>query len=475
MVPASSGATSVFQRFTLLLVVSLAFLAVGAAMPVRGAGLEAAAAAEAKKNWLAQVLPAVVSISTVKFVDDKPGQVPPRRINGFGSGFIVDPNGVVVTNRHVIEGATEVRVVLADGTSLPAKSLYVGAQIDLAVLKVNAGRKLPALKFANSDALEIGDPVAAIGNPLMLGGSVSAGIVSALNRDLMSSAYDDFIQTDAAINHGNSGGPLVDMRGQVVGMNTAIYSPTADSGSIGIGFAAPSNDVAFVVDQVLRNGHVRAGWVGANAQTLTEQIAQAVKLDQAHGAILTGVSRKSPAGKAGLEEGDVILKLGDRPVLDSRALARMVAESTPGSVLPVTLWRDGKEMTLPITIAEWQDHPMREVGGERDDVVPVRPDTVDYGLRFGAINEDARRRLKLDPGQKGAVVTDVGLNSPAADSGFRAGDVVLRVQMQAVSGPDDAKRQLDDAVRARTPVIIVLVQRADGLRWLPLSGTFKEG
>ncbi len=430
---------------------------------------------EAARSWIAPALPGVVSIATVKFVDDKPGQVPPRRVNGFGSGFIVHPDGTVVTNRHVIEGAAEVRVILPDGSSLPAKSIYVGAQIDLALLKINAGRKLPTLRLGDSDTVQIGDPVAAIGNPLMLGGSVSAGIVSGLNRDIMSSAYDDFIQTDAAINHGNSGGPLVNIRGEVIGVNTAIYSPTADSGSIGIGFAAPANDVAFVIDQVRRYGRVRAGWIGANAQTLTPEIAQAVGLQQARGAIVTGVSSKSPAGQAGLTDGDVILKVGDRELSDSRALARFAVQAMPGETIRLAVWRDGRQLVLAVTVAEWNDHPMREVGGEREDVVAVRPDTTDYGLRFASINEDTRRRLKLEPGQKGAVVTEVGLNSPAADGGFHAGDVVLRVRMAAVGGPAEAKRELDEALHSRRPVIILLVQRPDGLRWLPLAASFGQG
>ncbi len=451
----------------------LLMVAVSGASAVRAAQPDVQSAM--RRSWVGPLLPAVVSISTVQFVDDEPGRVPPRRVNGYGSGFIVDPSGVVVTNRHVVEGMTEIHVVLSDGTVLRAKPLYVGAGIDLAVLKVDAGRKLPALAFADSDKVQVGDPVAAIGNPLMLGGSVSAGIVSGLNRDIMSSAYDDFIQTDAAINHGNSGGPLVDMQGRVIGVNTAIYSPTDTSGSIGIGFAAPANDVVFVLDQVRRFGTVRAGWIGVDAETVTPAIAQAVGLPQARGSIIAGLSAKSPAGEAGLLEGDVILKVGDHTPADSRALARAVGESPPGETVPVTVWRDGKEQVLPVKVGQWQNHPMHEVGGERDDIVPVPADTVDYGLRFAPISEDVRRVLRLDPGQKGAVVSEVGINSPGADGGFRAGDLVLRVQMVAVDGPDDAQRRLGEALKQRRPVIIVLVQRADGLRWLPLYGSFGQG
>ncbi len=272
----------------------------------------------------------------------------------------------MVTNRHVIEGAAEVRVILPDGSSLPAKSTYVGAQIDLALLKISAGRPLPALRLGDSDGVQIGDPVAAIGNPLMRGGSVSAGIV-------------------------------------------------------------------------------------------------------------TGLTSKSPAGRAGLADGDVIMKVGERELTDSRALARLTVQAQPGETISLTVWRDGRPLVLPVTVAEWTDHPMREVGGEREDVVTVRPDTTDYGLRFAPITEDTRRRLKLEPGQKGAVVTEAGLNSPAADGGFHAGDVVLRVQMAAVATPAEAKRELDGAIRARRPVIILLVQRPDGLCWSPARGQLRPG
>jgi serine protease Do len=460
-------------------------LGLGAGLPARAASADLELPMAARRNWVQPLLPAVVSIATVKFVDDQPGKVPPRRIDGFGSGFIVDPAGTIVTNRHVVEGTTEIRVMLQDGTILPAKPIYMGAQIDLALLKVSSAKPLPTLKFGDSDHVQIGDPVAAIGNPLMLGGSVSSGIVSGLNRDIMSTAYDNFIQTDAAINHGNSGGPLVDMHGDVIGVNTAIFSPTATGGSIGIGFAAPANDAKFVVDQVRRYGTVHAGWLGINAQTVTPLIAQAVNLANARGAIVSGLSSKSPAAEAGLREGDVVLRVGAHDVSDSRALARMITETAPGQPLELQVWRDGRAQSFTATTAEWQNHPMRAVAGMRaagvggvsgsNNTPVVRLDTVDYGLKFGAITDDTRRRLHLDPGQKGAVVTEVGLNSPAADAEFKTGDLVLRVQVDAVEGPQNAKAMLDGALKQRRPAIIVLVQREDGLRWLPLLAYFSQG
>ena len=269
--------------------IALLLLTVLATLPLTARPL-LAEGGNSRHNTIASALPAVVSISTVEFVDDQPGKVPPRRIDGYASGFVVDPSGIIVTNRHVVEGMTEIHATFEDGTDLPAKPLYVGTQIDLALLKVDAGRELPALALGDSDAVQVGDPVVAIGNPLMLGFSASAGIVSGLNRNITSGAFDNFIQTDAAINHGNSGGPLVNRAGQVIGVNTAIYSPTATSGSEGLGFAEPSNDVAFIIDQFRRYGTVRAGWIGVDSQVVTSEIAQAVGMPQAAGVIVAGLA-----------------------------------------------------------------------------------------------------------------------------------------------------------------------------------------
>ena len=471
----SSAASAPRTFFILALSTGLAVTG-GLALP--GLGAPAGQAADAdisgdktRSNWLAPVLPAVVSITTVKFVPDPENNGGVRRVDGFGSGFVVEPTGLIVTNRHVIEDATELRVTFRDGMMVPATPVFAGMQIDLALLKVDAGKPLPVLKLADSDKVQIGDPVAAVGNPLGLGGSVSSGIVSGLNRDIMSSAFDNFIQTDAAINHGNSGGPLVNMRGEVIGVDTAIYSPTATSGSIGIGFALPSNDVTFVVDQVLRYGQIRAGWIGLNAQTVTQEIAVAVGLASPRGSIVAGVQANSPAAAAGLKDGDVILKLAAREPADSRALARAIAERAPGDTVPVVVWREGKELTLSVKLGEWQNHPMR--GMEHTPAVrTVRADMVDYGLSFGPITEEVRRKLHLERNQAGAVVTQVAIDSPSADSGFRAGDLVLRVQTDEVNGPNTARKALTDAVQQKRPVIIVLVQRPDGFRWLPLVGSY---
>ena len=429
------------------------------------------------KNWIAPVLPAVVSITTAKFVTDPERGGSLRRAGEFGSGFIIDPTGVIVTNKHVIQGASEIIVILQDQSRLRAHPIYVGEAIDLALLKVDAREKLPALQFGDSDAVQVGDVVAAVGNPLQLGGSASAGIVSGLNRDIRSSAYDNFIQTDAAINHGNSGGPLIDGHGQVIGVNTAIYSPTATSGSIGIGFAAPSNDVKFVVDEIRRYGEIHAGWLGLDAQTVTPPIAAGLGDPDLRGSIIAHIKPKSPAMAAGLRTGDVVLKVGDQRPLDSRALARATAETKPDSTVPLLVWREGKEVTIPTKLGEWQDHPMRgsaaamaKAGGGAGKAKVIPEETRNLGVRFTRLSEDLRRKLKLAPEQKGAVVKDVALNSPAADVGIRAGDFVRRVQMSSVDGPEEALRLIKEARAHKLPYVLLLVQRTDGFHWLPVAG-----
>ncbi len=447
------------------------------ALPAVSAAPPAEMFSGSTKNWIAPALPAVVSITTAKFVTDPERGGSLRRAGEFGSGFIIDPTGVIVTNKHVIQGASDVVVILQDQSRLHARPIYIGEAIDLALLKVDARTPLPVLQFGDSDQVQVGDVVAAVGNPLQLGGSASAGIVSGLNRDIMSSAYDNFIQTDAAINHGNSGGPLIDGHGQVIGVNTAIYSPTATSGSIGIGFAAPSNDVKFVVDEILRYGKIQAGWLGLDAQTVTPPIAAGLGAPDLRGSIIAHIQPKSPAMTAGLRIGDVLLKVGDQRPLDSRALARATAETKPDSTVPLSVWREGKELTILAKLGEWQDHPMRgsaaamaQAGGGSGQAKMIPEDTRNLGVRFARVSDDVRHKLKLAPEQKGAVVQDVALNSPAADVGIRAGDLVRRVQMSQVDGPEDALRLIKEARAHKLPYVLLLVQRTDGFHWLPVAG-----
>jgi len=314
-------------------------------------------------DLIASVLPAVVNVSTVlaprppmtRAAQDLPAErssPPPAVVHGFGSGFIIDGSGIIVTNRHVVEHAIRITVTLQDNTTLRATRIGRLSRADIALLRVKPAGKLPTLKLGDSDQVRVGDKVIAIGNPLGLGGSVSSGIVSGLNRDIRTTPFDDFIQTDAAINHGNSGGPLFDRRGEVIGINTAIYSPTETSGSIGISFALPINDAKFVIDQTLQYGRVRAGWLGLSMQSVTPDIAEAIGLGIPRGSIVAGVEAGGPAAEAGVQEGDVIMSIGTMTPRDSRALWRAIAIAPLGKPIELTVWRDGRVLTVSPTVRE---------------------------------------------------------------------------------------------------------------------------
>ncbi|MFL5253644.1 MAG: Do family serine endopeptidase, partial [Rhodopila sp.] len=284
--------------------------------------------------------------------DDQPK--PERRAQSLGSGFIVDASGLVVTNNHVIDGADEISVILQDNTTLKAKVLGRDESGDIALLKVNSDKPLPTVDFGDSSAMRVGDWVLAIGNPFGLGGSVTAGIVSARGRDIHQGQYDDLIQTDAAINRGNSGGPLFNMDGQVIGINTAIFSPSG--GSIGIGFSIPSNMAKNIVAQLKEYGHPRRGWLGVKIQQVTPDIAESLGLKGASGAMVAGITDGGPADKAKLRSGDVILKFDGQPVTEMHNLPRIVAETEIGKQVPIVVWRDGKEVALQVKVAELPDN-----------------------------------------------------------------------------------------------------------------------
>src|SRR5690242_18908239 len=286
------------------------------------------------------------------------GQSPvPRRVNSLGSGFIIDPAGYIVTNNHVIADANEVNVILNDGTTLKADVVGRDQKTDLALLKVNTAKPLKAVKFGDSDKLRLGEWVIAIGNPFSLGGTVTAGIVSARNRDIQSGPYDNYIQTDAAINRGNSGGPLFNLNGEVIGVNTAIISPSG--GSIGIGFAVPSKTALPVIDQLKQFGETRRGWLGVRIQQVTDEIAESLKISPARGALVAGVDDKGPAKPAGIEPGDVIIKFDGKDIKEMRDLPRVVADTPIGKQTPVTIIRKGKEETKTVTLGRLEDNDQK--------------------------------------------------------------------------------------------------------------------
>ena len=448
-------------------------LALPAALLLSPASVRAAEPSWSLADVIAPLLPAVVNISVKQIImapPAEPGQVgsgAPRNTMSLGSGFVIDAAGIIVTNKHVIDHADEITVTLQDNT--PLRATVMGeCPCDIALLKVTPDHPLATVKFGDSDSLRIGDPVVAIGNPLGLGGSVSAGIVSALNRDIRTSPIDDYIQTDAAINHGNSGGPLFNIKGEVVGINTAIISPT--SGSVGIGFAIPANDANYVIDQIRKNGRVRVGWLGIGIQQVTPAIAQAVGLHEIwSSAIVTRVDQAGPsAGK--IQEGDIIRKLADKPFHDIREFMRSVAITPIGQTTSVTILRNGVEQTVPLLIQEWPED-LKMAAGTQSQTASSQlalADQPDLGLHLAPLTDEMRSKDKLGAAHKGVLVADITPGSAASDSEISPGDVILKVQQDAVSNPADVQERLDNARTQNRHYVLILVQGKDGPRWVSL-------
>ncbi len=396
-----------------------------------------------------------------------PPNAPPRTMQALGSGFIVDPSGIIVTNNHVVQGANAITVTLQDNTVLKATLIGHDDRTDLAVLQVKADHKLPAVSFGDSDHSRVGDWVLAIGNPFGLSGTVTAGIISSRGRDIEEGPYDDFIQTDAPINKGNSGGPLFSMSGQVIGINTAIYSPSG--GSIGIGFAIPSNDATLVIAQLRKFGHAKRGWIGVRIQEVTPDIAQSLGLPGARGALVAGIEPNGPARKAGLRTGDVILLL-DGKAVNEHSLPRRVAETPVGEDAKLSVWRDGKQQVLPVMIGNFpEDQPKPAAQHIPKPVAPPTPTVVNgLGMKVAAISAALRQKYQLSGDQKGVVITDVDPSGKAADRGLRAGDVVTEVQQAEISTPAELQDRIRQARQAKRPSVLMLVQNGDGMRWVPL-------
>jgi serine protease Do len=395
-----------------------------------------------------------------------------------GSGFIIDPGGDIATNDHVIDGAYRIVVMFHDGTTAPAHIVGGTRLADIAIIHVDTAAKLPAIRWGDSEKMHIGDPVFAVGNPLGIGISVSAGIVSALHRDIMDTPYDNFIQTDAAINHGNSGGPLFNLRGQVVGMNTAMISPT--TGFSGLAFAIPSNSVHFIADQLTRYGWIKAGWLGVKVEQVTPRIADALGLDKAEGVpggspggfIVAKVDSGSPAAKAGLRIGDVIMRYGDVVPVNQPAFLRDIVHTPIGTATTVTVWRAGQRLTVPVTIAEWPRKKWNALNAPVQTTSVVTQVAPNLGLRLTSLSDDARAQYGLAPDQGGVLVSGVMANTDAAHQGMVTGDVILRVQNVPVATDQDVRTELDKT-RAQgrafaTVLILPTVQPIPGPRWIAL-------
>src|SRR5688572_17120753 len=392
-----------------------------------------------------------------------------RRSNSLGSGFVIDPSGIVITNNHVIGDANEISVIFSDGSKLKAEIIGKDPKIDLAVLRVKPDKPLKAVPFGDSEKLRPGDWVMAIGNPFGLGGSVTAGIVSARGRNIESGPYDNYIQTDASINKGNSGGPLFNMNGEVIGINTAILSPTG--GSVGIGFAVPASTAVPIIDQLRQFGETRRGWLGVRIQNVDDATAEALALGAPRGALIAGIDEKGPAKPAGLEVGDVIVKFDNREVKDSRDLPRIVASTPVGKAVDVTIVRKGKEETKQVTLGRLEDgERQQQASVQQPQAEPPTATRQALGLTVSGVNEELRRRYNLKEGLKGVVVTRVDPNSPAADKRIQPGDVIVEVGQEPVSAPADVTRRVDALKSEGRKSALLLVSNAQGeVRFVAVS------
>ncbi|HXV26291.1 MAG TPA: DegQ family serine endoprotease [Alphaproteobacteria bacterium] len=464
-------------------------IAAGAILLTLLYGMETATARTTPESFadLAEaVLPAVVNISTTQSVMAESGDLQefedlfrdffdkqnpnrpqaPRRSTSLGSGFIIDPAGYIVTNNHVVSDAEEVTVRLYDDTNLKAEIVGRDEKTDLALLKVQARNSLPFVKWGDSDSIRIGDWVVAIGNPFGLGGSVTAGIVSARQREINAGPYDDFIQTDASINKGNSGGPMFNMAGEVIGINTAIFSPSG--GSVGIGFAVPSALARHVIEQIREFGRTRRGWLGVNIQTVTDELAEGLKLPKASGALVSNVAEGSPAATAGIEKGDVILKFDGRDIGEMRRLPRIVADTPIDKTVDVLLWRKGREERVKVKIGELNEAEVAALPEQPEQQAPETAKIEALGMSLAEVTPELREKFQLEQDAAGVLVIGVSEGSVAAEKGLQPGDVVVEVDQKEVSTPQDVEAQIAAARKSGQRVVTFLIYRQGDFQWVAL-------
>ncbi|PKQ06986.1 MAG: serine protease [Alphaproteobacteria bacterium HGW-Alphaproteobacteria-11] len=431
--------------------------------------------------------PAVVNISTSQVLDPGRRAVPgvpedsplhdffrdfmeqqgqqPQRVQSLGSGFFIDPSGIVVTNNHVIDGADKIEVVMIDGTTLPATLTGRDPKTDIAVLKVESRTPLPFVELGDSSRARVGDWVIAIGNPFGLGGTVTAGIISALNRDIHAGNYDDFIQTDASINRGNSGGPLFDMEGRVVGVNSAIISPSG--ASVGIGFAIPATTVRSIVDQILEFGETRRGWLGVRIQTVTPEIAESLGLSPARGALVAGVNEGGPADDAGIEAGDIVLSFDGRNIASMRDLPRIVAETEVGKTVDVEIFRAGRTIGIEVEVARLDETEAETVESPSVDT-PAPTRTVVLGLNLAELTAETRQRFNVDATTTGVLVAEVDPLSAAAEKGVRPGDVIVQIAQRDVANPADVERIVGSEESAGRNTVLLRLSSGGDIRFVAL-------
>jgi serine protease Do len=446
-----------------------------------------------------RVAPAVVNISTTKaiargqmpdmpfpepppgspfedffrefFDQDRAPEQMPRRQSSLGSGFVVDPEGFVVTNNHVIAEADEIQVVFNDETTYDATLVGRDTKTDLALLKIEVDHPVQAVTFADSDSVRVGDWIIAIGNPFGLGSTVTAGIVSARSRDIRAGPYDDFLQVDAPINRGNSGGPSFNLEGKVIGINTAIFSPSG--GNVGIGFAIPSNLAVPVIESLKEDGRVKRGWLGVRIQTVTEEIAESLGLDGAAGALVASVTPDGPAELAKIEPGDVILEFDRKKIDRMRGLPRIVAETPIGKEVEVNLWRRGEQQTVTVTLGELPEEDELAALTESGADTPTSAQIDSLGVTVATITDELRARYQLGEAVSGVVIVEVRDGGPAGAETLRPGDVIVEVGQEEVNSPPEVTAKVNQAQQEDKKSVLLLIDRQGDLRFVALR--FPEG
>jgi serine protease Do len=443
-----------------------------------------------------RVAPAVVNISTTKAVpqgempefpfpepppgspfedffreffdrDRMPEQMP-RRQSSLGSGFVVDAEGFVVTNNHVIAEADEIQVVFSDDRTYEAELIGRDSKTDLALLKIEGDAPFPAVTFADSDTVRVGDWIIAIGNPFGLGSTVTAGIISARSRDIRAGPYDDFLQVDAPINRGNSGGPSFNLDGEVIGINTAIFSPSG--GNVGIGFAIPSNLALPVIQSLKEDGRVKRGWLGVRIQTVTDEIAESLGLEDAEGALVASVTPGGPAEAAKIEPGDVILEFDRKKIDRMRGLPRIVAETPIGKEVEVAIWRRGEEQKVEVMLGELPEEDELAALTEEGADTPSSAQIEALGMTVATLNEELRTRFELGQDVNGVVIVDVREGSPAGsgDDRLRPGDVIVEVGQEEVNSPPEVQAKVNQAQQEDKKSVLLLIDRQGDLRFVAL-------
>ena len=401
-----------------------------------------------------------------EFFDRNQQEGAPRRASSLGSGFIIDKSGFVVTNNHVIADADEITVILQDDSRHEATLIGRDPKTDLALLKIEVDRDLPFVKWGDSAVARVGDWVVAIGNPFGLGGTVTAGIISARHRDINQGPYDSFLQTDASINRGNSGGPMFNMDGKVIGVNTAIFSPTG--GSVGVGFSIPSSIAQRVVTQLREFGRTKRGWLGVRIQSVTDEIAESLGLDKASGALVADVTTDGPAQASKIEAGDVILKFDGKIVEQMRDLPRIVAETEIGKPVKVDVWRKGKRRVINVVVGELEEERpvLASTGPSGQAIEPEEAEIDSLGVSVTAITDEMREQFNVPDDVRGVLVTGVTADSGAAEKGLRPGDVIVEVNQEEVSSPGQIAAKVSEAVDNDRRSVLLLVNRNGDLRFV---------